>query len=199
MKYLLVSFCVLLLFVLSPVAAMGAIETIDIVVEEIVVEDEVPTREALTDTLIRDKFFRSPRAVLWTYFGEDANSYAIQIRHGFITTDILPSPLDQLGLMPSAAVGDIIYESNPSGEEGDAIWSRATIFYDNLFDFDFLEGRVIYQDIKLDSYLGAGIGFAPIHNSWIGGYYLGSEGFMISGEIAKALGEQFRFYATAQY
>jgi len=163
------------------------------------IDNVEPTREVLTDTLIKEKFFRKSVGILWTYFGEDTRSYALQMRHGFISSDVLPNAFGKIGLVPTAVVGDIIYESNPAGESGDAIWSRATAYYDNLFDYEFLEGRVIYQDIKLDAYLGAGIGFVPVHNSWIGGYYLGSDGFMFSAESAKALNEDFWIYGDVQY
>lgn len=191
MKLILVSLLALLLFAIMPLMAVGEDE-IDIKIEPL-------TREAMTEIIIRDKFFRKPMGVLWTYFGEDSRSYAIQMRHGFISNDLLPNPFSQLGLIPTAIVGDITYESNPSGESGDAIWSRATAYYDNLFDFEYLEGRAIYQDIKLDSFLGVGIGYVPVHNSWIGGYYLGSEGYMFSAEAAKAFDERFWLYGDLQY
>lgn len=193
MKLILVSLLALLILLAMPLTAIAVGEDgIDIKIEPL-------TREAMIDITIRDKFFRAPLGVLWTYFGEDSRSYAIQMRHGFISNEVLPNPFSQLGLIPTAIVGDITYESNPSGETGDAVWSKATAYYDNLFDFDYLEGRVIYNDIKLDSFLGAGIGYVPVHNSWVGGYYLGSEGFMFSAEAAKAIDERFWLYGDLQY
>jgi len=161
--------------------------------------DGVPTREAMTEEIIRVKFFRKPLGVLWTSFGEDETSYVLQVRHGFVSNEILPNLFDQFGFVPTAITGDITYDSNPTGEEGAALWSRATAHYDKLFGNEYLEGRAIYQDIKLDSYLGAGVGFVPVHNSWIGGYYLGSKGYMLAAEVAKAIDEDFWVFATAQY
>jgi len=191
-KSVLLGLAVLLLLVI-PIAAAAEAEA------EAKAGEEPMTREALTETVIKAKFFREPVGILWTYFGEDTKSYALQMRHGFISHDVLPNPFGQMGLIPDAIIGDITYESNPYGETGDAIWTEVTAYYDSLFGYDWIEGRATYSDILLDSYIGAGLGFVPITDSWAGVYYLGNDGFELHAELAYPITDEMWSYFIYKY
>lgn len=148
-------------------------------------------------------FFRMPRAVLWTQYSDDelggSRSYVLEIKHGIDSSDILPDFFGQLGLIPSEIVGNIEYESSPKGEQGDAIWTHVTAYYDNLFGYHWLQGRALYKDILLDSYLGAGAGFVPTDNVWTGAYYLGSKGYEVALEGAYHIMNKTWGYGTVEY
>ena len=181
MKYLF-SFIPLILLLFLLLASQTAFAK-----EEPLIEIEVPS------------FFRVPTAILWTYQGEGSHSYVIEMRYGIESSGLLPNIFGDIGLIPNEIVGDVIYESNPDGETGDAIWSKVTAYYDNLFDYDWLEGRAIYRDVAMDSYLGVGLGIAPIDNSWVGGYYLGGNGYLATAELAYPLGDKFWAYGILEY
>ncbi len=182
MRYLLLSLTLAILLLILPVKVAGAVGDEN---------DEMAAADS--------HFFRSPVAILWTYQGEGSSSYVLQLRHQLLGDPLLPTVFGDLGLIPTAVVGDVIYESNPAKQAGDVIWSRATMYYDELFGYEFVQGRAIYRDIELDSYLGAGLGFSPIDDAWLGGYYLGGDGFMLSGEAAYGVTNSLWLYATADY
>lgn len=156
---------------------------------------EEPEEPMLTE----EKFFRQSIGVLWTYMGEETRSYVAEVRYGVLAEELLPNIFGQAGLVPTAIVSNIAYESNPAGEDGDAIWTEVTAYYDLLFDIEWLEGRAIYNDILLESYLGVGLGLIPIDNSWIGGYYLGSKGFKLYAECAYEIEDGLWPYFVYEY
>jgi hypothetical protein len=130
------------------------------------------------------KFFREPIAVLWTYQGEGSESWVVEARYSIAAENVLPNIFGDLGFAPTEIVGGAIYESNPAGEGTDAIWTNVTCHYDDLLGVEWLEGRAIYQDTLLDSFLGAGLGLSPIDDSWVGCYFLGCEGYKVYAECA---------------
>jgi len=148
-------------------------------------------------------FFRGPVAILWTFQGDNeegsSRSYALEARYGIMSGQILPNFFGQLGLVPDQIVGNLIYESNPYGESGDAIWSKITAHYDDLFDLEWLEGRAIYKDVLLDSYLGIGLGATFLDDTWLGMYYMGGHGYELYAEAAYPLGERFVGYGVLEY
>jgi len=144
-------------------------------------------------------FFRQPATILWTFQGQGSKSYAVEVRYGFSTEIVLPDFFGKLGLAPTMVMGDILYESNPSGLEGGVIWSKAMAFYDDVFGYDWLEGRGVYEDEFVGSYLGAGIGFVPFDNSWVGAYYFGGDGWKISSEGAYELTDECWVYGIYDY
>ena len=146
-----------------------------------------------------EEFFREPIAILWGFAGEGSRSYVLEVRHSFESGVLLPDVFGQIGLIPDVVVGDVIYESNPDGEAKDAIWAKVTAHYDNLFGYEWLEGRASYSDELLGSYLGAGLGLSPIDNSWFGGYYLGSEGYKLYGEVAYPITDKWWGYGVLEY
>lgn len=161
-------------------------------------------RDELKNAIVKEKFFRQSIGILWSYIGEDTRSYVAQVRYGLLADELLPNAFSQLGLVPTAVVSDIAYESNPASEDGDAIWTKVTVHYDNLFSVELLEGRAIYNDILLDSYLGAGFGLNlfPIDekaDGWIGAYYLGSGGFKLYAECVYEVTDDFWPYFIYEY
>lgn len=144
-------------------------------------------------------WFREGKTILWTIYGEETKDASIEFQYSVAGIDLFPRFFSDIGLAPTAIVGNVIYESNPAGETGSVIWSRVTAYYDDLFDVKGLEGRAIYDDFTQGSYLGSGIGYRPVGNIWMGGFYLEGGDWMLRGETAYRLTPDWIAFGRTEY
>jgi len=144
-------------------------------------------------------WFRESKAIAWTYYGEDTREIGIEFQYEVSGVDLFPAFFTELGFSPTAIVGDVIYETNPAGETGNVIWSRVTAYYDNMFDVEGLEGRAIYNDFSQGSFLGSGIGYRPVGNMWLGGFYLEGGDWMVRSEGAYRVNPMWVAFGRVEY